>query len=116
MVTRAPPHPTMAGPPAKWMHGKDQLYDRLRGPAQGVTVLASAFSDPAKGGSGEDEPLLLAIDYGKGRVFHTALGHALDAIKDVGFATTLGRGTDWARTGKGRRKGPANSPTEAAVS
>lgn len=116
MVTRAPQHPIMAGLPAKWMHAKDELYDRLRGPAQGVTVLASAFSDPAKGGSGEDEPLLMAIDYGKGRVFHTALGHALDAIKDVGFATTLQRGTEWAATGQVTQKVPANFPTETAVS
>lgn len=116
MVTRAPEHPIMAGLPAKWMHTKDELYDRLRGPAQGVTVLASAFSDPAKGGSGEDEPLLMAIDYGKGRVFHTALGHALEAIKDVGFATTLVRGTEWAATGKVTQKVPANFPTETATS
>jgi type 1 glutamine amidotransferase len=116
MVTRAPEHPIMAGLPAKWMHAKDELYDRLRGPAQGVTVLASAFSDPAKGGSGEDEPLLFAIDYGKGRVFHTALGHGLEAIKDVGFATTLVRGTEWAATGKVMQKVPANFPTDSAVS
>lgn len=116
MVTRAPEHPIMAGLPTKWMHTKDELYDRLRGPAQGVTVLASAFSDPATGGSGEDEPLLMAIDYGKGRVFHTALGHALEAIKDVGFATTLVRGTEWVATGKVTQKVPANFPTETATS
>jgi type 1 glutamine amidotransferase len=116
MVTRAPEHPIMAGLPPKWMHAKDELYDRLRGPAQNVTVLASAFSDTAKGGSGEDEPLLFAIDYGKGRVFHTALGHGLEAIKDVGFAVTLQRGTEWAATGKVTQKVPANFPTEKAVS
>jgi type 1 glutamine amidotransferase len=115
MVTRAPEHPIMAGLPAKWMHGQDELYDHLRGPAQNVTVLASAFSDPATGGDGEDEPLLLALSYGKGRVFHTALGHALEAIKDVGFATTLQRGVEWAATGKVTQKVPANFPTETAA-
>ena len=115
MVTRAPQHPIMAGLPAKWMHAKDELYDHLRGPAKNVTVLASAFSDPAKGGSGEDEPLLLAIDYGKGRVFHTALGHGVEAIKCAGFATTLQRGTEWAATGKVTQSVPANFPTESAV-
>jgi type 1 glutamine amidotransferase len=83
----------------------------LRGPAQNVTVLASAYSDPAKGGSGEDEPLLMAISYGKGRVFHTALGHGLEAIKCVGFATTLQRGTEWAATGKVTQPVPVNFPT-----
>ena len=115
MVTRAPAHPIMAGLPAKWMHTKDELYDRLRGPAENVTVLASAFSDSAKGGSGEDEPLLFAIDYGKGRVFHTALGHGLEAIKDVGFATTFVRGTEWAATGKVTQKVLADFPTETAT-
>jgi type 1 glutamine amidotransferase len=63
-----------------------------------------------------DEPLLFAISYSQGRVFHTALGHALDAIKDVGFATTLQRGTEWAATGRVTQKVPANFPTETAVS
>jgi type 1 glutamine amidotransferase len=116
MVTRAPQHPIMAGLPDKWMHGKDELYDTLRGPAKKVTVLASAFSDPAKGGTGEDEPLLLTIDYGKGRVFHTALGHALDAIKCAGFAVTLQRGVEWAATGKVTQKVPADFPTAEKVS
>lgn len=116
MVTRAPEHPIMAGLPAKWLHTKDELYDHLRGPAKNLTVLASAFSDPAKGGSGEDEPLLFALSYGQGRVFHTALGHGLDAIKDVGFATTLRRGVEWAATGKVTQPVPADFPTETKTS
>lgn len=116
VATRAAAHPIMAGLPAKWLHGKDELYDRLRGPAQNVTVLASAFADPAKGGSGEEEPLLFAVAYGQGRVFHTALGHAMEALKCVGFATTLRRGTEWAATGKVTLPVPANFPTESAIS
>ena len=116
MITQAPQHPIMAGLPDKWMHTQDELYDRLRGPAKDVTVLASAKSDPATGGSGEDEPLLMALSYGKGRVFHTALGHALDAIKCAGFATTLRRGTEWAATGKVTQKVPADFPTAEKVS
>ena len=116
MVTHAPEHPIMAGLPAKWMHAQDELYDRLRGPAKNVTVLASAFSSKAKGGTGEDEPLLMTIEYGKGRVFHTALGHGMEAIKCQGFATTLQRGVEWAATGKVTQKVPANFPAETAVS
>ncbi len=116
VVTRAADHPIMAGLPTKWLHAKDELYDRLRGPAQNVTVLASAFSDAATKGSGEEEPLLMAIEYGKGRVFHTALGHGLEAIKCAGFAITLQRGTEWAATGKVTQKAPANFPTETALS
>ena len=90
----------MKGLPTKWRHAQDELYDRLRGPAKNVTVLASAFSDESTRGSGEDEPMLMVIDYGKGRVFHTTLGHDVTAMSDVGFQETLKRGTEWAATGK----------------
>jgi type 1 glutamine amidotransferase len=110
ITARARAHPIMAGLPAKWMHAKDELYDRLRGPAQQVTVLASAFSDPATGGTGLDEPMLMTIAYGQGRVFHTALGHGPEAVKCAGFAVTLQRGTEWAATGKVTQKVPADFP------
>jgi len=110
--TRAPDHPIMRGLPAKWLHGKDELYDRLRGPAQNVTVLASALSTKETRGSGENEPLLMTINCGRGRVFHTALGHAMEAINCVGFAVTLQRGAEWAATGEVTQKVPANFPTE----
>jgi len=120
MVTRAPDHPIMKGLPEAWMHAKDELYDRLRGPAENLTVLATAYSDPAKRGTGKNEPLLFAIGYGKGRVFHTAIGHNagqdLTAQKCVGFIVTLQRGTEWAATGKVTQKIPADFPKADAVS
>ncbi len=115
MTTRAADHPIMAGLPATWMHAQDELYDSLRGPAKNVTVIASAMSSPAKGGSGEDEPLLMTIGYGKGRIFHTALGHGMEGLKCQGFATTLQRGVEWAATGNVTQNAPANFPTEVAV-
>ena len=75
MTTREPKHPIMEGLPPQWMHAKDELYDRLRGPAKNLTVLATAFSDPKTHGTGKHEPLLFTIAFGQGRVFHTALGH-----------------------------------------
>ena len=120
METREPNHPIMTGLPAQWMHAKDELYDRLRGPAQRVTVLASAMSTKESGGSGEHEPLLLLTTFGQGRVFHTALGHNngkdITAQKCVGFITTLQRGTEWAATGKVTQKVPADFPTVDKVS
>jgi type 1 glutamine amidotransferase len=120
METRVPTHPIMAGLPAEWMHAKDELYDRLRGPAENVTVLASAMSSKETGGSGEHEPLLMVIPFGQGRVFHTALGHNngkdLLAQKCVGFITTFQRGTEWAATGKVTQKVPADFPTADKVS
>jgi type 1 glutamine amidotransferase len=116
IVTRDPNHPIMKGLPPKWVHAKDELYDRLRGPAEHVTVLASTFSSKEQAGSGEEEPSLMVISFGKGRVFHTAMGHNngpdLTAQRCVGFITTLQRGTEWAATGKVTQKVPADFPTE----
>jgi uncharacterized protein len=98
--TRAPDHPIMRDLPASWIHTEDELYDRLRGPARNVTVLASAYSDPETRGTGEHEPILMALEYGAGRVFHTTLGHDVVAMQGLGFRTTLLRGTEWAATGR----------------
>jgi type 1 glutamine amidotransferase len=111
---RAPEHPITAGLPAAFMHRQDELYNQLRGPAKDVTVLASAMSPKELGGSGEEEPMLMAIPYGKGRVFHTALGHGEEAVKCVAFATTLQRGTEWAATGKVTQKVPTDFPDDKA--
>lgn len=97
--TQATDHPVMKGLPPKWLQAQDELYDRLRGPAKNVTVLASAFADESTRGSGEDEPILMAIDFGEGRVFHTTLGHDTTAMGSVGFQETLKRGAEWAATG-----------------
>ncbi|MFN3242210.1 MAG: ThuA domain-containing protein [Planctomycetota bacterium] len=93
-------HPITKGLPPRFLHCADELYDRLRGPAENLTVLATAFSDKKTGGSGEHEPLLMAIDFGTGRCFHTALGHDATAMKCLAFQVTLVRGAEWAATGK----------------
>jgi len=113
---REPEHPIVKGLPKIWLHTQDELYDRLRGPAKNLTVLATAFAAPKMGGSGENEPMLMVIDYGKGRVFHTTLGHDVNALHCVGFATTLARGTEWVATGKVTIPVPDNFPTEKKTS
>jgi type 1 glutamine amidotransferase len=109
--TRDPNHPITKGLPAKWMHNTDELYDAMCGPAEDLTVLATAFSDPKVKGTSENEPMLMTIQYGQGRVFHTTLGHDPEAMKCVGFIATLQRGTEWAATGKVKQKVPADFPT-----
>jgi type 1 glutamine amidotransferase len=108
-------HPITKGLPKRFLHCADELYDRLRGPAENLTVLATAFSDKATGGSGEHEPLLMAIDFGAGRCFHTALGHDPTAMKCVAFQVTLVRGAEWAATGKVTTGVPENFPGPDAV-
>ena len=115
LVVRDTEHPITKGLPTKWMHAEDELYDRLRGPAKNMSVLATAYSDPDTDGTGEHEPVLLAITYGEGRVFHTTLGHDTLAMSCVGFITTLQRGAEWAATGKVTQKVPQDFPTANQV-
>jgi hypothetical protein len=100
VVIRNTTHPITEGLPAEFMHSKDELYHALRGPAENVTILATAYADPKHKGSGKHEPMLMAIEYEKGRVFHSTLGHADYSFECIGFQTTFLRGTEWAATGK----------------
>lgn len=110
LEVREPNHPIMQGLPTVFMHVKDELYHSLRGPAKNLTVLATALSPKDKKGSGEHEPMLMAIAYGKGRVFHTTLGHDVPQVKSVAFVVTYQRGAEWAATGKVTQKIPADFP------
>ncbi len=116
ITIRDPNHPITKGMPHQWMHAQDELYQGLRGPIENVHLLATAYADKAKRGTGEHEPMILTIAYGKGRVFHTPMGHDLPALRCVGFITTLQRGTEWAATGKVTIPIPANFPTAERTS
>ncbi len=116
LTLRDPNHPITKGLPATWMHQGDELYASLRGPGQHMTVLATAHSDPANNGTGRDEPQLLIVQYGRGRVFHTTLGHDVNAMSSVDFVTTFQRGVEWAATGAVTQNVPASFPTATTVS
>lgn len=100
IVVRESDHPITRGMPLAWLHTKDELYQQLRGPGVNMTVLATAFADEKYKGSGRHEPMIMTIDYGKGRIFHTPMGDNDGSMECVGFITTLLRGTEWAATGK----------------
>jgi uncharacterized protein len=108
---RDPDHPITRGMPAEWLHVQDELYSHLRGPAQNVTVLATAYSARGQRGSGRHEPMIFTVEFGKGRIFHTALGHADYSMRCVGFITSLARGTEWAATGSVTLPIPDDFPT-----
>jgi type 1 glutamine amidotransferase len=84
-----PTHPVTRG-----MHdfaADDELYIGLEGDAP-VEVLATARSKV----TGKDHPMAFVLPYGRGRVFHTPLGHDARAIEMSGTAELLRRGCAWA--------------------
>jgi type 1 glutamine amidotransferase len=116
VTVRDPDHPITRGMPREWMHMQDELYHGLRGPAVNVHLLATAYSDKKKGGTGEHEPMIWTVTYGKGRVFHTPMGHDVTGMRCVGFVGTLQRGTEWAATGKVTLPLPDAFPTAEKTS
>ncbi len=105
-------HPITRGMPRQWRHAQDELYDRLRGPAEHMHIQATAYSDTTYKGTGRHEPMIFTIDYGKGRVFHTPMGHADYSMECVGFIVTFTRGTEWAASGEvTQTELPADFPT-----
>lgn len=112
VVIREPDHPITRGMPLKWMHARDELYSHLRGPAENLTVLATAYSSKKLRGRDRDEPMIMTLEYGRGRVFHTTLGHGDYSMRCAGFVTVVQRGTEWAATGRVTIPIPADFPTE----
>jgi len=124
ITVRTPDHPITKGLPAEWLHANDELYSNLRGPAKNVTVLATAMAPTTRqNGTGENEPILMAIGYGKGRVFHDTLGHVgatqkepIIAMSSVDYIVLLQRGTEWAATGSVTIPVPRDFPTAEKTS
>ncbi len=106
VTVRQPEHPVMKGLPPMWMHGKDELYHDMRGPANNLTVLSSAWSDPKQRGTGKDEPMIWEVTYGKGRAIVTSMGHCYfnekfwDALHCVGFQAIVARSCEYLATGR----------------
>jgi type 1 glutamine amidotransferase len=124
ITNRTPEHPVMKGLPSTWLHANDELYSNLRGPAKNVTVLATATAPTSMpNGTGEHEPIIMAIAYGKGRVFHDTLGHVgatqkepIVCMNSVDYIVLLQRGTEWAATGAVTVKVPGDFPTAEKTS
>ncbi len=111
-------HPIIKGLPDNWIHARDEMYDRMRGPANIKDLLYSGYADPNTGGSGREEPLVFTVDYGKARIFHLMLGHCGPSLEDnpamqcTGFQVLLLRGAEWAATGKVKQSVPADFPSD----
>jgi type 1 glutamine amidotransferase len=101
-------HPITRGIRATFPQANDELYANLKWQTDSTThVLATAWDDhslykPGEKqplpGPGLNQPMLWTVDYGRGRIFVTALGHDPDAMRLPGFTVTLARGAEWAAT------------------
>jgi len=94
-------HPVARTLPKHWVHAKDELYDRMRGPGNIKDLIYTAWSPLEKGGSGREEPLVFTVDYGNARIMHIMIGHAGPTLEDnpamdcPGFKTILVRSALW---------------------
>jgi type 1 glutamine amidotransferase len=112
VVVRDRSHPVTKDMPPEWLHASDELYDNMRGPIENVQLLATAYSKGTK----VHEPMIWTVSYGKGKIFHTPMGHDLNGMRCVGFVTTLQRGAEWAATGSVTIPIPSSFPTETKTS
>jgi type 1 glutamine amidotransferase len=69
----------------------DELYTCLAGDRP-IRVIATARSKV----DSKDYPMAFVLDYGKGRVFHTVLGHDLQAVTNSSVPELFRRGCAWA--------------------
>lgn len=72
----------------------DECYYCLGGATGPYDILATAHSQNTK----KDHPMALTVQYGKGRTFHTPLGHDVQSIKMPDVAELIRRGLVWAAT------------------
>jgi hypothetical protein len=99
-------HPITTGMADLKLH-PDELYHRLVfTPGAEFKVLLSAFSEQKTGGTGRHEPMGTVAMWGKGRVFHTPLGHVWRNVPqsratwaDPQLRRLVARGAEWAATG-----------------
>jgi type 1 glutamine amidotransferase len=110
LTVRDKEHPITKGLPEQFLHVPDELYGKLRGPAKNLTVLATAFSNSGTGGTDREEPILMTISYGKGRIFHNVLGHSAHQLHCAALIALLQRGAEWAATGNVTQPVPADFP------
>ena len=111
ITVRVADHPITKGMPKYWLTNKDECYAKLRGPAEKMTILATGKDSSGDAPTDRHEPALMVIEYGKGRVFHTTLGHEDYSMESVGFIISFTRGVEWVASGKVTQPIPGDFPT-----
>jgi type 1 glutamine amidotransferase len=112
-------HPINKGYPDQWQTANTEVYYFPRGPAENMTVLSFAYDST---GTRRMWPVEWTVNYGKGRVYNSSLGHLWKgetyppAYRCVGYQTTVIRVAEWLATGKVTYPVPADFPTKDAQS
>lgn len=76
----------------------DEIYENAQmSPA--AHILATAFDDPANGGTGKDEPIIWTVNYGQGQILYEGFGHDAPAQQESAFVSTFVWGAEWAAAG-----------------
>jgi type 1 glutamine amidotransferase len=117
-------HPITRGLPKTFLQTQDELYASLQMQPEGnYHVLATAWDDHSLyngkfktplPGPGTNEPLLWTVQFGKGRVFATMIGHSAKATQSAGFRATFTRGVEWAATGNVTQSPPPDMAVTVA--
>jgi len=121
VVHRNIEHPITKGLPPVWEHFKDELYSKLRGPAEHMEILATTYDAKELNGSGRDEPIMWTVGYGQGKVFATVMGHVGNdpnlryAMECTGFQVMLLRAAEWVATGQVKQEVPKDFPSEGVI-
>lgn len=111
-------HPINKGYPSEWMTADTEVYSNPRGPAEHLTVLSYAYDINSK----RYWPTEWVVQYGKGRVYNSTMGHLWTgdvypkAWRCVGHQTNVIRVTEWLATGKVTYAVPRDFPTKDNVS
>ncbi len=112
-------HPVTKGLPVRWLHPDDVIVQGLKPAGEDTRVLATVSLDNSYFSTGRREPVLLARNFGKGRIFITMIGTPDDkennALHCAGFIVTLQRGAEWAVTGNVTQEAPFDFPTAAGA-
>ena len=97
MVDKFTDHPINSGYPQQWISPDTELYTYARGPAENIQILSTTPDTT----SGKIWPVEWVVNYGKGKVYSSTLGHIWHnermpaSIRCVGFQTTLIRTVQW---------------------
>lgn len=119
LITVLNRHPINKDFPKQWQTANTEVYHYPRGAAENLTVLSYAYDST---GTQKMWPVEWVVNYGKGRVYNSSMGHLWrgekypPAYRCVGFQTTMIRAAEWLATKKVSYRVPSDFPTKDTIS